>query len=335
MDFDHLKQHETTYIGLPNRASQDSAQLYNCLMNSLSKEATDTITIWKDDYFINGHPSGTLLLRVIIRESYIDTNASATAVREKLNSLDLYMTTIDSDISKFNLYVKQQLATLAARGETTHDLLTNLFKGYLACSDPIFRRYIEKKQEAHDEGATIDPNLLMKWAKVKYGIIKEKGLWNAPTKEEQQILAMKAEIHSMKKAKEGKLNRNKNKNNQNKNDNPQKGKPDWMYSEPEASELTKHKMWRKFKWWWCGTKTGGKCEEYRRHKPQNCKGLAKTVQEREKIPDLIPSKPQQPHKRKVQFDKNKKPSKQIKLSRALAKAATADTVPADDASDTS
>ena len=108
-----------------------------------------------------------------------------------------------------------------------------------------------------------------------------------------------------------------------------------MYSEPEASELTKHKMWRKFKWWWCGTKTGGKCEEYRRHKPQNCKGLAKTVQEREEIPDLIPSKPQQPHKRKVQFDKGKKPSKHIKLSRALAKAATADTVPADDASDTS
>ena len=83
-------------------------------MNSLSKEAMDTITIWKDDYVINGHPSGVLRLRVIIRESHIDTNASATAVREKLNSLDLYMTTIDSDIGKFNSYVKQQLETLAA-----------------------------------------------------------------------------------------------------------------------------------------------------------------------------------------------------------------------------
>ena len=152
-------------------------------MNSVSKEATDAITIWKDDYVINGHPSGVLLLQVIIRESYIDTNASATAVREKLNSLDLYMVNIDSDIGKFNSYVKQQLATLAAHVETTQDLLTNLFKGYLACSYPIFRRYMEKKQEAHDEGTTIDPNLLMKWAKVKYGIIKEKGIWNSPTKE--------------------------------------------------------------------------------------------------------------------------------------------------------
>ena len=46
VDFDHLKQHKGTYIGQPNRAAQDSSQLYKCLMNSLSKEATDTITIW-------------------------------------------------------------------------------------------------------------------------------------------------------------------------------------------------------------------------------------------------------------------------------------------------
>ena len=88
----------------------------------------------------------------------------------------------------------------------------------------------------------------MKWAKVKYGIIKEKGLWNAPTREEQQILAMKAEINNLKKSKEKKQgSKNGNKNNQNKEDNPQKGKPNWMYQEPNQSELTKPKFWRKFK----------------------------------------------------------------------------------------
>ena len=114
VDFDHLKQHELTYIGQPNRAAQDPAQLYNCLMNSLSKEATDMTTIWNDGYAINSIPSGALLLRVIIRESCIDTNASATAVRENLNILDIYMAMIDSDIGKFNSHVKIQLASLAA-----------------------------------------------------------------------------------------------------------------------------------------------------------------------------------------------------------------------------
>ena len=110
-------------------------------------------------------PSGNLLLCVIIREK--------SALRQKLNNLDVYMATINSDIAKFNQYVKQQIAILASRGEQTMDLLINLFKGYAACSDPVFRRYIEQKQEKHDEGTTITTNELMQWAKLKYGSIKE------------------------------------------------------------------------------------------------------------------------------------------------------------------
>ena len=329
IDFDHIRQHETNNVGQQTRSAQDSAQLYNCLMNSLSKEATDLITIWKDDYVINGHLSGVLLLRVIIRESYIDTNATATAVREKLSSLDMYMATIDSDIGKFNSYVKQQLATLNARGETTQDLLTNLFKGYLACSDPIFRRYMEKKQESHDEGATIDPNMLMKWAKIKYSIIKEKGVWNAPTKEEQQILAMKAEIKSIKNTKERKRNKNKGKTDEPK-DTP-KGKPSWMYVEPKESELTKPVTWEGRKYRWCGVKTGGHCEQYRCHMPSKCKGRAKPAHPLDATRTTTTTTPQKPpQKKRVHFEKEKKDRKVLKLTKALANAAVVDRVPIDD-----
>ena len=93
---------------------------------------------------------------------------------------------------------------------------------------------------------------------------------------------MKAEINDIKKSKDKKRgSKNGNKNNKNKDSNPQKGKPDWMYQEPNQSELTKPKFWRKFKWWWCGNKTGDKCEEHRHHKSQSCKGLANSVQQRE------------------------------------------------------
>ena len=330
VDIDHLRTFEQSYIGQQTRAAQDSSQLYNCLMNSLSKEATDIITIWKDDYMIQEMPSGNLLLRVIIRESHIDTNASASAVRQKLSNLDVYMATVDSDIAKFNQYVKQQLAILASRGEQTMDLLTNLFKGYAACSDPVFRRYIEQKQEKHDEGTTITPNELMQWAKLKFGIIKENGLWNAPTKQEQQLLALKAEINNLKKS-SGNKNKNKQgqKNQQKQKDkNPnQRGKPDWMYSEPEEKELTRYKMWRGKKWYWCGQATGGKCEEYRCHHPNTCKGLARKLQNstpKEK-PEAAPSTEIQPTKpkpkRKVNFDDKKISSKQIKLTKALSNAA--------------
>lgn len=41
----------------------------------------------------------------------------------------------DSNVEKFNAYVKEQLETLAAGGETMNDLITNLFKGYAKAKD--------------------------------------------------------------------------------------------------------------------------------------------------------------------------------------------------------
>lgn len=39
---------------------------------------------------------------------------------------------------------------------------------------------------------------LMTWAKNKYDVLVEKGLWESPSSEEQQMLALKTEIDSMK-----------------------------------------------------------------------------------------------------------------------------------------
>jgi hypothetical protein len=53
-------------------------------------------------------------------------------IRTKLTNLDVYMGQVGNDIDKFNKYVQNLLEALNARGETTTDLLTNLFKGYTA-----------------------------------------------------------------------------------------------------------------------------------------------------------------------------------------------------------
>jgi hypothetical protein len=61
---------------------------------------------------------------------------------------------------------------LSSRGETTHDLLTNLFKGYKAASDRQFIAYIKKKEDDYDEGNNIDPTTLMTLAANKYKILQ-------------------------------------------------------------------------------------------------------------------------------------------------------------------
>ena len=321
LSMDDILQFEYTYLHLPLRAAQDSAMMYHCLMNSLSKEAKDVITAWKEEYHVNGIPSGNLLLRVMIRESYVDTQATATAIRLKLSNLDSYIASVDHNVNKFNSFVKQQLAALAAHGQTTNDLLTNLFKGYSACSDPVFRRYIEQKKESYEEGSRITANQLMQWAKTKYNLIVEAGLWNSPTTEQQQIYALKAEVESLKKSKPtNRRNRNGNPNGPKK---ASKEKPSWMFQEPAKGELYKARTWLNFPWYWCGAKTNGKCEQYRRHRGKDC-----TLKTRQEPTKRQPDQQQQSTSRPTKLLKIKeepkphKSNKQLKLTSALAKAAT-------------
>ena len=117
--------------------------IYKCLMNSFSKEGRMKIESWENEYLVTNDtgttvPLGNLLLKVIIRESHLNMNATTQSIRMKLGNLDDYIIKIDSDITKFNSYAKLLVNSLEARGERTKDLLTQLFKGYLAASDRVF-----------------------------------------------------------------------------------------------------------------------------------------------------------------------------------------------------
>ena len=64
------------------------------------------------------------------------------------------------------------LEGLASRGKTTHDLLSNLFKGYASGSDTTFTSYIERKQEEYEDGTNIKPTDLMSLADKSYNTLK-------------------------------------------------------------------------------------------------------------------------------------------------------------------
>ena len=91
--------------------------------------------VWEKQYKINRKGSGNLLLKIIIPESHLDSNATTMVIHQQLSSLNTYINTIGCDITKFNVYVHNLLKGLALRGETTNNLLSNLFKGYQAVSN--------------------------------------------------------------------------------------------------------------------------------------------------------------------------------------------------------
>ena len=65
-----------------------------------------------------------------------------------------------------------------------------------------------------------------------------------------------------------------------------------MFIKPEDSELKKPREWNGTKWYWCAPETGGKCEgQYRAHKPNKCKGTARSSKKG--------GKPTEDHNKKV------------------------------------
>ena len=200
--------------------------------------------------------------------------------------MDRYIVTIGNDITKFNGYVKGLVQSLAARGERTEDLLSNLFKGYQAVSDRTFLKYIGSKQEKYEEGKQYSADQLMQLADNKFRLLKEKGIWDTPSESEEKILALEAKIAELTRStKRNKAPKRKKRSMEGEGENPEKKqstagksqqeKPAWMFQRPAEAELKKPKMWNGRQWWFCHKDTGGKCGGvYRVHKPQECRGSA-------------------------------------------------------------
>ena len=145
----------------------------------------------------------------------IDTRATLSFIRENISNLDTYIATVGSNISTFNEYVKRQRLSLSARGGVTHDLLTNLWKAYQNASDRDFVEFIKRKKDAYDEGEDITADTLMIAAENKYRALVQEERWNALSPEQNQIVALTAQLNRLKDGRvrigKGSTNRKKEK----------------------------------------------------------------------------------------------------------------------------
>ena len=150
-------------------------------MNSLTQARKDKVCLWSEQFILNGRESGILLLKIIIRESHLDTNATLNSIRTQSSNLDEYITTIECDIIKFNEHVKCLLEKLKACGGETHDLLTNLFKAYIAVKDTCFIDYVNEKLSRYEEGEPMEADQLMALTANKYKNMMIQNQWEAPS----------------------------------------------------------------------------------------------------------------------------------------------------------
>jgi hypothetical protein len=129
IDLADIRAHVLTYRHHICRAAQDSVMLFHCLMNTLTTDIQTTVNSKADAFIQDREPAGAYLLKTIIAQSQLDTNATAMIIRKQLANLETLMTKVDSNIVKFNEEVEKLVHSLAARGQKSDDLLLFLFNG--------------------------------------------------------------------------------------------------------------------------------------------------------------------------------------------------------------
>ena len=95
---EHIRNWCTSFVNIQSRAAQDNMQQVNCILASLSLPGFRKINTWHDDWHVGTQPAALLLLKVIIRESYIDTQATTRILREHLSSLPSKLEELKGDI---------------------------------------------------------------------------------------------------------------------------------------------------------------------------------------------------------------------------------------------
>ena len=274
---EEIETHVRTYALPPqgqqaipqNRRAQNDYQLFCCLSNSLTEAAQLDVLAERDRYTIDGHQSGSLFFKLLMKKSVIDNRATASHLRTNLINLDSYMSTVNSNIRLFNQYVKINLEGLKALRENHDDLMVNLFRGFMQAMDQDFVKYIKDKKDDYDEGADIDAERLMELALIKYENMVTEGSWRVLSPADEKLQALNATVDELKDAnlrlsKSLKANHQKNKPQQsfkgksnqkkkspkNKNKTRQNEDMAWKKKPPRDGEPTTKQVQDKT-WYWC------------------------------------------------------------------------------------
>jgi hypothetical protein len=195
---ENVRTHALTYIGGQSRAAQASAQLAGCILASMDDVFLVKLLTKTEDYTVNGVEDGPSMLKSLISIVSIETKSRVPLIKRILGNLGKVMKEEKSKITEFNLRVNDLMSQLYSADEDYGELLDKLFEAYQMVSDKTFVAYIQDKQSRWEESELeITTSELMTQAENRYKTMKSRETWNAATKEESELIAMRAQLTDM------------------------------------------------------------------------------------------------------------------------------------------
>ncbi len=242
---------------------------------------------YRKDYTFNGVEYAPLMYKVIMRLVTIDSIATTQTLRDNLQNLGVFATTVIGNIDKINSEFDQNYSQIIARGATINNPISIIFEAYSVVPCYNFSTYMKRQHDnSLDKKLTLTHEALMALAKAKMDYLKLKGKWGAKSPDNEKILAMAAEITALKgqlklnpklsaiaeegtkkgnkgdKGEKGKKWKNK-KNTSNKKD--QKRDETWKQVPPKENKK-KEKQVGKYTYNWCKHHMA-----WTVHRPSDCK----------------------------------------------------------------
>jgi hypothetical protein len=202
-----VQDHARSYLFAPQgRPKQNSAVLYRCLYASIGPKLRTKVSNCRSDYMINilgqEFADGPCFLRAILQHLYIDTPSTAYFKRSQLSDMPTIMKLAEGNINNFNERVRTLVNELASVGQSVNneDLLINLMKGYEAAPDKPFVRQMQDKHTRimYYNDADREMEHIMRFAEQFWTDRTNSGTWGKPTHEEQQLIALTAQIRNFK-----------------------------------------------------------------------------------------------------------------------------------------
>ena len=198
LNTEDIKKHANTWTAIDGRKAQNNLLLYRAIIESISARLRQKLTSEDVAFTINGIVIATLFFKLIMNKTIIDTRATSAAFRRDLANLDVYMATCNSNIEAFNEHVNTAVEGLNTRAERVDDLMTHLFQGYKIAGDIKFVAYIELQETQYMQGSSLSTELLMTQALNDYNTKILNNTWGAPSDEQRKIVALSAELKSIK-----------------------------------------------------------------------------------------------------------------------------------------
>ena len=246
VSLDNTRAHAVTYVNTPTRDAQDNDMFYYFLADSLTNEFQATVLLYADTYTVTNIPVASALLKQIVILTRVDNPASTMHIREMLIESKQKLVQLKGNITEFNQWVRKQMGRLHAREQEAVDLLYFLWKAYKAALDEEFVVYIKDlKSQADDGRAMYTAEDLMVRAENKYEarLLDDENTWGKPTDEQEKIVAMTAEINSLKKERRSTAEKNSKTATKEKKPAAKKTK-----DQKKTKETTKKKSQDKWAW---------------------------------------------------------------------------------------